>query len=285
MASAAETTEFGYIVHPTDFSEASAQAFHHALRLAVAARAHFYLVHVASTSAEEIGNWSAFPGVRSTLGRWGLLPRDAAPAAVYQQLGVRVTKAELQHREPVDGVLRFLADNPCDFMVLAPDLRRDRSGRSRHSVSLALARRAHLPCLFLPVGVRGFVDGATGTVDLGRNLLATENGVSSGRAASMAWRIADGFGCSAAMLHLLEHGAAKVADASPIGAWPESRTIRIQAPDASSEVIGAQAAAIEADLIVLATRGHNGVLDQLRGDGIEQLLQATGRPLLTVPSD
>jgi nucleotide-binding universal stress UspA family protein len=274
MALAAEPTEFSYIIHPTDFSEASAPAFHHALRLAVAMRAHFYLVHVAPANAEEIGNWSAFPGVRSTLGRWGLLPQDAPPAAVHQQLGVRVTKAELQYREPVDGVLHFLNDNPCDFLVLAPDLHHDHAGRHKHSVSFPLARQANMPCLFVPVGVLGFVDGATGAADLRNILLVSGPAVAGVPAVGITRRIVDRFRCGSAMLHVLQSDSA-ADDASSGGGWPEDRTVRVQAPEADSETIGAQAAAIDADLIVLATRG----------DGVEQVVQAAGRPLLAVPSD
>ena len=35
------------IVHPTDFSPAGLDAFAHALRLAVAAKSHFYILHIA----------------------------------------------------------------------------------------------------------------------------------------------------------------------------------------------------------------------------------------------
>jgi nucleotide-binding universal stress UspA family protein len=282
MAGTAETNEFNYIVHPTDFSEERAHGFHHALRLAVAARAHFYLVHVASATADEIGNWSAFPVVRSTLADWGLLPEDASPAAVYQQLGVRVTKSELQHREPVEGLLHFLDANPADFLVLAPDLRADHAGRYRHSVSLPLARRAHLPSLFLPVGVRGFVDGLTGAATLRRILLASENGISLRRAGLIALRLARSLGCDDAVLHVLENGSGNT-EVDAIG-WPEERTVRVPAASTSSEAVAAQGAAIDADLIVLASRDQSGVVDQLRGNAIEQILRAAERPLLVVPS-
>jgi hypothetical protein len=34
------------VVHPTDFSPAGLDAFTHALRLAVAAKSHFYILHI-----------------------------------------------------------------------------------------------------------------------------------------------------------------------------------------------------------------------------------------------
>ena len=275
-------TEFAYILHPTDFAEASAPAFHHALRLAVAARAHFNMLHIASAAAGEIGDWSAFPGVRATLAEWGMLPKDAAPAAVYQQLGVRVTKAELPHREPVDGILRYLGDNPSDFLVLAPDLGGGPTQRSKQSVSFPLARKSGLPCLFVPAGTPGFVAARTGVASLRHLLLAAEAGVEGRRASAMARRLADGLGCADVRLHVV-HPAGSEAPAVA-EAWSEDRVARIEVPDLSPGVIGRQAAELTADLVVLASREHTGVFDQFRGDGTEELLRAVRRPLLNVPT-
>ena len=275
-------TDFAYILHPTDFAEASAPAFRHALRLAVAARAHFYMLHIAPATAGEIGDWSAFPGVRSTLAEWGMLPADATPAAVYQQLGVRVTKAELPHREPVDGILRYLGDNPSDFLVLAPDLRASGGPRHKHSVSFPLARRTGLPCLFVPAAMPGFVEARTGAATLRHLLFAAEAGVDGRRAGIMARRLVDGLGCSEARLHLIHpegSEAPAVADA-----WPEAQVAHLEVADLSPGTIGAKATELGVDLVVLASREHNGVFDQFRGDGTEELLRAVKRPLLTVPT-
>jgi nucleotide-binding universal stress UspA family protein len=40
-----------------------------------------------------------------------------------------------------------------------------------------------------------------------------------------------------------------------------------------------------ADLIVMATAGHNGILDALRGSVTEQVLRRAPFPLLAVPVD
>ena len=58
------------IIHPTDFSDASAEAFVHALRIALAAKARLYLLHVASGREDDVMD---FPHVRETLARWGLM--------------------------------------------------------------------------------------------------------------------------------------------------------------------------------------------------------------------
>ena len=72
------------IAHPTDFSEASAEAFAHALRLALEFRCRLDLLHVRSGDRE----WSSFPHVRETLARWELLPADVDHAQVQEKLGI-----------------------------------------------------------------------------------------------------------------------------------------------------------------------------------------------------
>jgi nucleotide-binding universal stress UspA family protein len=42
---------------------------------------------------------------------------------------------------------------------------------------------------------------------------------------------------------------------------------------------------VDADLIVMATRGREGFLDALRGSTTEQVLRQAGRAVLAVPSD
>jgi nucleotide-binding universal stress UspA family protein len=57
--------------HPTDFSEASAEAFAHALALALANKQRLHLLHV--KRPEDEASWSSFPHVREALARWGIM--------------------------------------------------------------------------------------------------------------------------------------------------------------------------------------------------------------------
>jgi nucleotide-binding universal stress UspA family protein len=282
MATAAATMDFGHIVHATDFSAAGEPAFNHALRLALAARSHLYVVHAEHLEPGDDADWDAFPGVRSTLARWGLLAADAEPAAVHAQLGVRVTKADVPDSDPVDGVLRFITHNQCDFLVVGTRAREDLATRVRGSVAETLARRSQIPTLFLPIGNPGFVDHATGAPRLRNVLLPVDFSVPPAFAASLALRIADALGCEDAVLHALHVGS--LADAPVISADPrhQGRVRHIDADGSVVESIVAQAAAIDADLIVMATRGHDGVLDHLRGSTTEQVLHRAHRPLLAV---
>src|SRR4029079_3732151 len=66
------------IFHPSDFTPDSDVAFVHALKAALLAKAELTILHV---SPEHELDWTEFPGVRSTLERWGLLPKHSAQSA------------------------------------------------------------------------------------------------------------------------------------------------------------------------------------------------------------
>src|SRR3954462_7923755 len=85
------------VLHPTDFSEASLIAFHHALKAALIAKSCLTLLHV---STGESGELMDFPGVRQTLERWGLLPKGS-PASAVAELGIDVRKVVANPHEPV----------------------------------------------------------------------------------------------------------------------------------------------------------------------------------------
>ena len=278
-----DTDDLSRIVHATDFSTASEAAFAHGLRVALAVRGHFYLVHAEHLDAGDDGDWAAFPGVRSTLVRWGLLPVDADPAAVADKLGLRITKAEIPDARPTDGVLRFVENNRCDFLVLATHARDGLARLLQGSIAETLARRAQIPTLFLPVGARGFVDAATGAPRLRQILQPIAASATPGEAASLALRMADALGCGEAVLHALHVGAADEAPTLTVSAQHQPRLRRLQAEGAIVATIVEQADALDADLIVMATRGHDGLLDRLMGSTTEQVLRLANRPLLAVP--
>jgi nucleotide-binding universal stress UspA family protein len=276
---------FGHVVHPTDFSAGGEPAFVHALRLALAARGHFYLVHAEKLDPSEEADWNAFPGIRSTLTRWGLLAADADPGEVEERLGLRATKADIPDDDPVDGVLRFVNRNRCDFLVVATQAREGLARLLQGSVAETLARKAQLPTLFLPLHARGFVDVATGAPSLRNILVPIDGGTASGTAAALALRMTDALGCGGAVLHSLHVGPADDAPVLAVAPEHEPRVGRVVVEDGSVvETIVDHAARLDADLIVMATRGRDGLMDHLRGSTTEQVLRQANRALLAVPA-
>ena len=128
------------IMHPTDFSDLSMNAFIHALSLSIAAKSKLYVVHVTNPKAAD--EWQSFPHVRQMLARWGLLDADASTAAIFDRLGVQIVKVEIGSRDPVHGLTRFIAGHPSGLMVLAT---RGREGLPRWGQSVY--RRGNVTCL------------------------------------------------------------------------------------------------------------------------------------------
>jgi hypothetical protein len=83
------------IAHPTDFFETSAQAFAHALRLALDTKSRLYLLHVKDKGSEDS---DIIPRVRETLARWGLMGAHEPHSEIESKLGIEVTKVEIEHR-------------------------------------------------------------------------------------------------------------------------------------------------------------------------------------------
>jgi len=97
---------FRTIVHPTDFSDASAEAFSHALRIALAMKGKLLLVHI--RDLRYVHERDRFPSVRQALEQWRLLDEDDRPTAVGEKLGIEVETVRLEPQDPVRGLLRFL---------------------------------------------------------------------------------------------------------------------------------------------------------------------------------
>jgi nucleotide-binding universal stress UspA family protein len=104
------------VVHPTDFSPAGLDAFAHALRLAVAAKSYFYILHI--EREPEQADWVQFPRVRETLAACGIIAPDAPRSAVASELGLKVSKVIIESNDPVSSVGAFVESHPCDLLVL-----------------------------------------------------------------------------------------------------------------------------------------------------------------------
>src|ERR1700690_3010082 len=98
------------VAHPTDFSQTSAQAFAHALRIALTAKCPLFIMHVSDNATKD--DWASYPHVRHTLAQWGLMDERDSPAAIEQQLGIKVVKIEMMPMEPVQGIRLYLHDHP-----------------------------------------------------------------------------------------------------------------------------------------------------------------------------
>jgi nucleotide-binding universal stress UspA family protein len=265
------------VLHPTDFSEGSRVAFHHALKAALLAKSRLTLVHV---SPEVTTQWNDFPGVRETLERWGLLPKGSPKSAVGQ-LGIEVRKVVAEEADPVEAVLRYLKRHPADLIVLATHQREGRARWLGKSVAEPVARRAAQMTLFIPGDSPGFVSEDNGSVSLSRVLIPIANSPRPQPAIEAAARVVKRMNCPDGTFTLLHVGQASTMPAvrcPEVPGWSWKKELRNG--DVIQSIVDA---AGESDLIVMATDGRNGFLDGLRGSHSERVLRICDAPLLTIP--
>ncbi len=269
------------VLHPSDFSPASADAFANALAIALRRRTRLSLFHVVAKD-EAVDVLSDFPAVRGTLERWGILQKGSAQADVLRQLGVGVTKVNMRSGNVVNAVTRYLEEHPTDLIVLATEGRDGLPRWIQGSVAEKVARRAETMTLFVPQGGRGLVSLDDGKVSLRRILVPVDHEpdpqtsvVYATRAAGMA----DGAEVEIVLLHVGDSQMPRL-DRPKLSyvKWDEVR--RSGSPiDEIIKVAGERSV----DLIVMATQGHDGILDALRGSVTEQVVRRAGCAVLAVP--
>lgn len=277
-----QTTEPGLpiksVLHPTDFSEASTVAFHHALKVTLLTKSKLTILSVASEGSE----WEDFPGVRQTLERWQLLPKGS-PRSAVPKLGIDAQKLIPEYKDPVEAVLRFLKVHHVDLIVLATHQQEGRVHWVGKSVAQPVARRAAEMTLFLPDNSEGFVAEADGSVSLHRILIPVAQTPRPQLAVEAAYRLVVGLKCPQGTFTLMHVGQSSTMPGirrPDVPGWEWKKELR------TGDVIqniSDTANEMDADLVVMATDGRSGFLEGLRGSHSERVLRHTGVPLLTVP--
>ena len=265
---------FQSIVYPTDFSLSNGAAFAHAVRLAIAARSALHILHIDEAGAETEQN--RFPAVRELLTQWQMLEPGAPPEAVEFQLGVNVVKTALASNDVAQAVGAYAERHSCDLLVMMTHelswMRRIFNG----SLAEATARLAHAPALFLRDGEEGFVDEDTGKIRLTRVLMP----IAAEVAPMHAWGLASNIVRMLepiAQFHVLHVGETLPTFGNLL---PHVDLRRGPVVETILEV----AEKSHPDLIVMATAGHQGLFDDLRGSTTERVLRDAPCPLLAIPS-
>jgi len=270
-----------HVFHPSDFSAASETAFAHALKAALVAKATLTIFHVSPDRKE---SWTEFPGVRQTLERWGILPKDS-PTSAVPELGIKVKKAVAQDKDPVKAVLGFLEHHPCDLIVLATQQDKGQVLWLEKSVAKPVARKSRLMTLFIPAGVEGFVSFQDGSVSLKNILIPVAPVPTAQPAIQAAVRLAQRLNCPSGQFTLLHVGDDSEMPEVSCPELPGWEWTKMSQKGDITQVILQTARGMEADLIVMSTEGRQGFLDALRGSNSEQVLRQCACPLLAIPAD
>jgi nucleotide-binding universal stress UspA family protein len=268
------------IFHPSDFTPASEVAFLHALKAALVARAELTILHVSPKHELE---WTEFPGVRSTLERWGLLPKNSAQPDVGK-LGINIKKVQARHDDPVESVTNYLSTHNTDLIVLATDQQKGKVQWLSQSIAAPIARKSRQMTLFIPKGVEGFVSPRDGSISLASILVPVSETPSAQPAIQAAARMASRLNLSSGVftiLHVGESNGLPQVELPDVRGWRWNTVVK---PGDVVDVISGTAAAVKAGLIVLTTEGRNGFLDALRGSCSERILRQAPCPLLAIPA-
>lgn len=185
---------------------------------------------------------------------------DAAPLAA--RWGRPIQHQRICHEccdDVADTVLDAVREVAPQLLVVGTHARHGLAAMLVGSVAEAVARNVAVPTLIVPNHVRGFVDRETGAIDLLRVLVPAgdTDEAERGRTAARALVALAGARAEIEILHVA-HG-------------------RIV------EAILSEARERQASVIVMVTRGHDGLADVLLGSRTEHLVRDADVPVLWVP--
>jgi nucleotide-binding universal stress UspA family protein len=269
-----------FVLHPTDLSEASQTAFHHALAMGIRYGAQFTLLHAVGRRATD--SWPGFPSVRETLARW----RAAGTTAGFEK-GIKrstVSKVEVQVGDPVAASLEYIGKHSVDFIVLATEGGAGLSRLIRAPRAERLARQSRLPTLFVPAGGRSFVSGRTGEVKLRRILVPVGPVTDPQPAMLLAVRSAALLDDPLLEITLLQVGEGEESHVADVPQLPFCRWDVMRRSGPADRVILQVAEEIRADAIYMATKWRKPALRRLDGGVTERVLQGASCPVAAIPS-
>jgi nucleotide-binding universal stress UspA family protein len=269
-----------HVLLATDLNGSSLPAWLHALRLAVASHARLDVVHVQLPGRE--APWSVLPGPRDLLVRWGVLGPDDDVHA-FERLGVHVGAHALASLEFEAPIALFLHQHPPDLMVVGTRARKGFGRLQVPSLAEELARTAQVSTLFVPVDARPFVDERTGAVTLRHVLVPAGTQEDLDVALPAALRLVDAYGAVHVTIHVVHVGDRATAPRLPDLDDPRIElALDVRHGPLDREIVDA-ILGTDADLCVMATRGHDSLADVLRGSHTEIVVRHAACPVLAVP--
>ncbi|HQR15174.1 MAG TPA: universal stress protein [Nitrospira sp.] len=269
------------IFHPTDFSQDSQVAFVHALKLALVFRAELTIMHVDPDVSPE--GFEDFPRIRPTLAQWGLLPESSAKSDVTS-LGIRIRKVRALAADAKQAIIHHLTATPTDLMVLATHKHEGFARWIHHAVAEPVSRAMHVTTLFVPSNVEGFVSRATGATSLHRVLLPISRTPSSQPAIDAATVLVSQLSAPPVTMTLIHAGAEGEVETLALPQKADWSWNQLFGKGDPVEWILAAGAEFDVDVIVMATKGQDSLLDMLRGSTTERVLRGARCPLLAIPA-
>jgi nucleotide-binding universal stress UspA family protein len=267
------------IVHTTDLRDGEHCAFTHAVALALRSKSKLVSIHANDDEAAH----AHMPRAFELLARWGELPSDAAPDD-EQKLGMR-HECILDNccDDPVDTLVRAVKNAQPQLVIGTTSGREGLARTMIGSVAEAIALHVGVPTLLMPVDCRPFVSEETGCVTLRRILVAAGDASAAQIGAQHALWLVDLLGACDVDIEVLhvEDGASV-----PVPSVADRAGVRLHVETARGGIEAAllqRAQTWQADVIVMATRGHDSLRDVLLGSHAERVLRRAPCAVLSVP--
>lgn len=272
-------TGFRRILISTDLGDDARLLLAHGLALARSSGAELVLAHAQRLELPE-QSWNLRPLAVELLVEWGLLAdRSGSP----DDVGVAITQVTAAGAGRVDGVLAAVDDAGSDLLIVGTERRHGLERALQPSVAEAAALRFRGPTLFVGSQTRSLVNGDTGALTVARVLVPLGPGPEAQDGLDGAAFVLDAIGLKDAIIDLLF--VADEAAPYPHVVLPDDRPVHWRRREGGVvEGILAEAIASGCDLIVMGTRGHDGILDRLRGSRTERVMRDAYCPVLAVPS-
>ncbi len=270
----------GFVLHPTDLSQASERAFNHALAIAIRSGSSFTLLHAVGRRATD--NWIEFPSVSTRLAQWKSAGSTAGIEKAMRQASV--SKVEVDIRDPVAASKKYLKTHAVDMLVLAISGRTGISRLLRPSRAEKLARQTKLLTLFVPEGARDFVRPRSGEVTLRRILIPVDPSTDPRPAMNQAVHAAallDNPSLEITLLHVGE-GDRRMEDLPDL---PFCRWHMLERRGDVVETIMETGEEIGADAIYMSTAWSRASIGRVSGGVTEAVLSLARCPVVTVPID
>ncbi|MEZ4367312.1 MAG: universal stress protein [Kofleriaceae bacterium] len=248
------------IAHTTDATGDDAAAFLHGAALAAASGLPLVTVH---------GEAAATAPHR--------LPDGATLATRWQRPIDHQLRCHACCDDITDNVLDALRHLGPRMVVVGTHARHGLGARLRGSVGEAIARGCGVPTLVVPNEGRGFVDVATGAIDLRRIVVPAQDAASAHVAVAAARGLATLAGTPDVAIELLHAGDRDEPSLLALGLPVVRRAGSL------TEVVRDRVAEVDARLVVMATHGHDGPIDVVLGSHTERVLRDVAGPLLSVP--
>lgn len=257
-------------------NRAAVSPFIHALKLAFEARGELEIVDVRPME-ERVNNI----GVRKFLEKWQVLPECSKRGDVLEA-GLRVQKV-VRPGNKKKLLKKRIRQHPFDLLVIGLEEKQARAGIFGSSLATTMAEYFHRTTLLIPFDSRPFVDEETGAMALRRILVPVGEGRFYTRAMSALLRLVE-----ISSVPELEVTGLHVGKAFPSIAIQNHEKIHWKTTvreGAVPQTIAAEAEAQCADLVIMATDGHDSISKTFTGSKTEQLMNLISCPVLAVAGD